>query len=240
MFFARYWLAMPVLAIAGSLAAKKTVPGGPGHAAHAHAAVRGAAGRHGRDRRRAHLRPGARARARSSSTSRCSPMPAERGPTHERSRTRPACTTSTPPRLLVTREHLPARAGRLVREAAAAAPVAQPGDVRGLRRQHPHHDPLGPGARRAGRGAGRLHPRRSRCWLWFTVLFANFAEAIAEGRSKAQADALRAAKRDVDGEEARAAASATAAVARVAVDRRCARATSSWSKRATSSPPTAR
>jgi K+-transporting ATPase ATPase B chain len=34
-------------------------------------------------------------------------------------------------------------------------------------------------------------------WLWFTVLFANFAEAIAEGRSKAQADALRSAKRDV-------------------------------------------
>jgi K+-transporting ATPase ATPase B chain len=34
-------------------------------------------------------------------------------------------------------------------------------------------------------------------WLWFTVLFANFAEAVAEGRSKAQAAALRAAKRDV-------------------------------------------
>ena len=29
-------------------------------------------------------------------------------------------------------------------------------------------------------------------WLWFTVLFANFAEAVAEGRSKAQAAALRA------------------------------------------------
>src|SRR5215469_2992643 len=28
-------------------------------------------------------------------------------------------------------------------------------------------------------------------WLWFTVLFANFAEAIAEGRGKAQAQALR-------------------------------------------------
>ena len=26
-------------------------------------------------------------------------------------------------------------------------------------------------------------------WLWFTVLFANFAEAMAEGRGKAQADA---------------------------------------------------
>ncbi len=33
-------------------------------------------------------------------------------------------------------------------------------------------------------------------WLWFTVLFANFAEAVAEGRSKAQAAALRGAKRD--------------------------------------------
>ncbi len=28
-------------------------------------------------------------------------------------------------------------------------------------------------------------------WLWFTVLFANFAEAVAEGRGKAQADCLR-------------------------------------------------
>ena len=34
--------------------------------------------------------------------------------------------------------------------------------------------------------------------LWFTVLFANFAEAIAEGRGKAQADSLRKAKKDVD------------------------------------------
>ncbi len=34
-------------------------------------------------------------------------------------------------------------------------------------------------------------------WLWFTVLFANFAESIAEGRSKAQAASLRSAKRDI-------------------------------------------
>src|SRR5579859_3185064 len=34
-------------------------------------------------------------------------------------------------------------------------------------------------------------------WLWFTVLFANFAEAMAEGRGKAQADALRKTRRDV-------------------------------------------
>ena len=31
-------------------------------------------------------------------------------------------------------------------------------------------------------------------WLWLTVLFANFAEAMAEGRGKAQADTLRRAK----------------------------------------------
>jgi K+-transporting ATPase ATPase B chain len=34
-------------------------------------------------------------------------------------------------------------------------------------------------------------------WLWFTVLFANFAEAIAEGRGKAQAEALRRTRRDL-------------------------------------------
>jgi K+-transporting ATPase ATPase B chain len=33
-------------------------------------------------------------------------------------------------------------------------------------------------------------------WLWFTVLFANFAEAMAEGRGKAQADSLRKTKSD--------------------------------------------
>src|SRR5882724_10211024 len=36
-------------------------------------------------------------------------------------------------------------------------------------------------------------------WLWFTVLFANFAEAMAEGRGKAQADTLRKAKTETVG-----------------------------------------
>jgi K+-transporting ATPase ATPase B chain len=35
-------------------------------------------------------------------------------------------------------------------------------------------------------------------WLWFTVLFANFAEALAEGRGKAQAEALRKMRRDTE------------------------------------------
>ena len=34
-------------------------------------------------------------------------------------------------------------------------------------------------------------------WLWFTLLFANFAEAMAEGRGKAQAESMRRARTDL-------------------------------------------
>jgi K+-transporting ATPase ATPase B chain len=57
---------------------------------------------------------------------------------------------------------------------------------------------------RGGKGAG--FDLAIALWLWFTVLFANFAEAVAEGRGKAQADFLRRTKTDtkarkiVDGE----------------------------------------
>ncbi len=40
-------------------------------------------------------------------------------------------------------------------------------------------------------GSGAWFTGQLAVWLWFTVLFANFAEAIAEGRGRAQADALR-------------------------------------------------
>ncbi len=52
-------------------------------------------------------------------------------------------------------------------------------------------------------------------WLWFTVLFANFAEALAEGRGKAQAAALRRTRRDVTAKKL-AAASRTADIREVA------------------------
>jgi len=42
-----------------------------------------------------------------------------------------------------------------------------------------------------GLGGGRFFAGAVSVWLWFTVLFANFAEAMAEGRGKAQADTLR-------------------------------------------------
>jgi len=44
-------------------------------------------------------------------------------------------------------------------------------------------------------------------WLWFTVLFANFAEAMAEGRGKAQADALRKARTETEARKLAGAAS---------------------------------
>jgi K+-transporting ATPase ATPase B chain len=58
--------------------------------------------------------------------------------------------------------------------------------------------------------AGPRRPRRHfpgfilaiALWLWFTVLFANFAEALAEGRSKAQAASLRGAQENRHGQEA--------------------------------------
>jgi len=40
-------------------------------------------------------------------------------------------------------------------------------------------------------GSTELFVGQVTVWLWFTVLFANFAEAVAEGRGKAQAAALR-------------------------------------------------
>src|SRR5437868_6000478 len=38
-------------------------------------------------------------------------------------------------------------------------------------------------------------------WLWFTLLFANFAEAMAEGRGKAQAQSLRKAKHEIQAKQ---------------------------------------
>ncbi len=44
--------------------------------------------------------------------------------------------------------------------------------------------------------SGALFTGQIAFWLWFTVLFANFAEAVAEGRGKAQADSLRRTRSD--------------------------------------------
>ena len=75
-------------------------------------------------------------------------------------------------------------------------------------------------------------------WLWFTVIFANFAEAVAEGRGKAQADTLRKMRKET---MARRLVGGDATAARsTSRRRRCARATSSSPRWASSSRATAR
>ena len=80
-------------------------------------------------------------------------------------------------------------AGR-VQEAGPAGPDQEPGHVRGR------------GRRRAvprTRPSATLRPTFNWTivvWLWLTVVFANLAEAVAEGRGKAQAETLRKTKRE--------------------------------------------
>src|ERR1700682_3809713 len=51
--------------------------------------------------------------------------------------------------------------------------------------------------------AGLLFGLQITLWLWFTVLFANFAEAMAEGRGKAQAETLRKARAETEARKLR-------------------------------------
>ncbi len=79
-------------------------------------------------------------------------------------------------------------------------------------------------------------------WLWFTVLFANFSEALAEGRGKAQAEALRRTRQETTAKK-------LGKCPAMAINQRppprshrtsCARATCTWSRPGISSAQTAR
>ena len=71
--------------------------------------------------------------------------------------------------------------------------VQEPGDVRRRDRRGADDRPARP-RHRGGRRRGIGFELQITLWLWFTVLFANLAEAMAEGRGKAQADTLRKAR----------------------------------------------
>ena len=134
--------------------------------------------------------------------------------------------------LSVRRRYSRPSRGRLVQEARSALAVSQSRDVRRAR------------SARSSRCSSSCATLSSHgpagfdfaisMWLWFTVLFANFAEAVAEGRGKAQADALRKTRTETlaklvvgDGSRNR---------TRRAI---CAKATSSASRPASSSRATA-
>ena len=83
------------------------------------------------------------------------------------------------------------------RRAAQARPAqagAEPGDLRHRGRVAGRHRLLH--SRLVTGEASPLFSGQIAFWLWFTVLFANFAEAVAEGRGKAQAETLRRSRSD--------------------------------------------
>ena len=84
-----------------------------------------------------------------------------------------------------------------VRQARPALDGAQPGHVRRGSRQRADHGAVGAGAAsRPRRGTGRFHRRGVGSGCGSPCLFANFSEALAEGRGKAQAEALRRTRQE--------------------------------------------
>ena len=81
----------------------------------------------------------------------------------------------------------------LVSQARPAPDGEEPRHAGGRDRQRADHHPAHPRESSAHQGSFAFNLQIT-LWLWFTVLFANFAEAMAEGRGKAQADTLRKAK----------------------------------------------
>ena len=77
-------------------------------------------------------------------------------------------------------------------------------------------------------------------WLWLTVLFGNLAEAVAEGRGKAQADTLRKSKASTIARRLRGWTPEKRVPKKTSGRRNCKKATSSSSRRVKSSRATAR
>ena len=156
MFVGRFFMIIPAMAIAGSLAAKKTVPASAGTFPTAWRTVRRPARRRDPDRRRPHLLPRARAR------------PHRRAPRHDAlgSCSKRAYRSHTNGNLAVAQAHAGHSSDRSqdrrardrlgLRQARSALDDEEPGDVRGRSRRRAHHRHLHPrlGERRR---ASRLH-----------------------------------------------------------------------------------
>ena len=82
-------------------------------------------------------------------------------------------------------------------EARSPAHDPQPGHVRRRGRRGADDDPSRPGPRLGQRAGQSGFQFQIVLWLWVTLLFANLAEAVAEGRGKAQAASLRRSRSEV-------------------------------------------
>ena len=92
----------------------------------------------------------------------------------------------------------------------------------------------------SGRGPGRASSWRSTLWLWFTVLFANFAESDRRGPRQGPGGLAAPGAPSGDGEAPRMSRGTAHSWSKVEATICCARAMWCWSRRAISSPPTVR
>ena len=150
MFIGRFFIKIPVLAIAGIAGCKEDRPHRRRHLPDPHAALRGHAGRAVIVIVGALTFFPALAWGRSSSSS-------SRG-RHERRRPDRRVTRPSPAALRAG--HRPARHRRFLPQARPAPSAPQPGHVRGRGRKRPHHRALDPGPRRQGRGPVRASSSR--------------------------------------------------------------------------------
>ena len=184
-----------VLALAGSLAAAAAGPGDRGHAAHPPAALRRDARRRRHHRRRPDVLPGAGPRPAGGG-----PLMSTTTPTHRR----------LPPDRAAARDRQVERAGSGGLLDPKMLLTSLPDAVRKLDPRVMVHNPVmfvvEVGAVLSTVLAvtdPSLFAWSIVVWLWLTVVFANLAEAVAEGRGKAQAATLRTAKTETDRPAAR-------------------------------------
>ena len=170
MLVGRFVLIVLVLALAGALARKQPVPRLGGHVPDRHAPLHRPARRRDPRRRRPHLHPDARARADPGAPA--------------------AVTTKKPASLfdpaIVRQRRCSPRSGKLDPRHVARNPVMFLVEVGSVVVTVLFVKDVADASTQENLFAGLIA-----AWLWFTVLFANFAEAMAEGRGKAQAAALR-------------------------------------------------
>ena len=223
MLFARYWLAIPTLAIAGSLARKKTVPAGPGtlptHTPLFVALLIGVVCSWARSRSSPRSRWG-----RSSST----PDDGGEAVATEVDETWPHMSRRAP---CSTGPSLRRALVDAFRKLDPGGPGPQPGDVRRLRGEHPDDRALAPGAPRPGGGARRLHLLD----LGLALVHRPLRELRrGDGRGARQGPG-RGAPPDAPGRPGQAprAARARRPTSRACPAARCGRATSCWSRPAT-------
>ena len=190
MLVGRFLLIVPALAIAGSLARKQTGAGLGGHVPHRHAAVRRPAHRRRADRRRPHVLPRRSRSAPSSSSWVSEERHGQPLPPAGRCSTRRSCARRVVDSFV-----------KLDPRHMARNPVMFVVEIGSVLVTFLFFRDLGDADGDENVFAGLVA-----AWLWFTVLFANFAEAMAEGRGKAQAATLRKARtetmahrRDADG-----------------------------------------